>query len=301
MRLLSARIPRDCDIALAGDFHLGNIGCSLDGVRALVDWVHADRRHYLCLLGDGQDAITTDDKRFSLETSTEAIPVRQARALATILAPARERILCALGGNHENMLRRYGDLTLDVMLQEIRRRHIYGGYTCKLRLETASGRQIAKLYLWHGPRSARMTSNAKDHVQRLANMKATLRRYLENKAADCVIMAMGHTHKLLVAEPPRRLMMGDNGEELTQQYLVGARGDEPIIEPDRRWYVNTGTYLRSQVIGLDSYAEEYGYDPIELGHAVVEIRGGAVAGVRPVVMGCGENVKNLDGAASRGA
>lgn len=281
MRLLTGLVKSDCDIYLHSDSHEGTMNCHTDGIDKLVDEVASNKKAYWVHLGDAIEAITTDDKRFSSETNREPIPLKQARSARDRYAKISKKCLAWLKGNHEESLSRFGDLTESVICEG--RLYPYGGYVCKLALSDKHG-ALHKQFLYHGPRMARLSSNAKDHTQRIANMKAALRRCLENKACDCLVMAMGHTHKLLVSEPHPRLLMSDDGTKLVQHYLRVGDESANYIEPDCRWYCNTGSYLKSSIMGADSYAEIAGYDPIELGHLVVRVRDRKVVAIDRVVV-----------------
>jgi hypothetical protein len=230
-------------------------------------------------MGDGIEAITTDDKRYQHDTTRNPIPLKQAGFLVERYKPIKKRGLAWLGGNHEFMLQRFGDLAeamagnLDIP---------YGGCAAKLLLRDKHG-PIAKLYLCH-PSRFTLRSNAKDFEQRRANMMAGLKRFLVDKAGDCVLMAVGHTHKLLIVEPSPKLVIFDEGGKLKQDYLTGDNTMPRYIDPDRRWYVNTGSYLRTMILDHDGYAERFGYDPVELGYAVLEIRDQKVVAVRRMVV-----------------
>ena len=54
------------------------------------------------------------------------------------------------------------------------------------------------------------------------------------------------------------------------------------IEPNHRYYVNTGTFLKTYGLGVDGYGERRGYDSIERGWVVVMVRDGKLTEVRKV-------------------
>lgn len=280
MKLLSATIPPSCEIVLHGDSHHGSANAPDDSVNALLDWIMAGPRRYFAHLGDEIEAITTDDKRYQHRAGEQPVPLRQAAAVVAQYRRAAKRGLVWLMGNHSFALHRFGNVTQDLIAAPLG--IPYGQWTCKLALRDRHG-QIAKLYLCHGVRES-LTSNAKDYDQRVANMKAALKMRLLHKAGDCLVMAMGHTHKLLVVEPAQRLILRDDGEKLVQEYLGPGDGAADYIEPDRRWYCNTGSFLRTYALDDSGYAERAGYDPVELGYCVVRIEDRRVVEVRKVVV-----------------
>jgi hypothetical protein len=252
----------------------------VQGVKALLDRIARSKDMFFVNLGDTVDAICSDDKRFHCSPNGNPLPVQQCEAAVKLFAPAARRCWAWLNGNHEEKLHRFGEIARDLMAVPLN--VPYGGYACKLELRDKFG-LLFKLYLWHGPIRGSVHSNAKDYTQRQANMKASVRRYLENKATDCAIMAHAHVHKLLVAEPAPKLMIADDGDKLTSGYLPPPEAGETYLEPDRRWYVSTGSYLKSQVLGSDSYAELAGYDPIELGHAEIVVEDRQIVTIKRVV------------------
>lgn len=279
MRLMRSVIPSSCTVALFGDTHDGSRGYDKTGVDRLVDKIASDRNMRWAHMGDACDAICSDDKRFVFDPGVP-VPLQQARSVVSTFKPIAKKGIAFLQGNHENKLHRFGDFAKELIADPLG--VPYGGYVCKVQLADKFG-PICKLFLWHGPIRGSITSSAKDHQQRQANMKAAVRRYLENKASDCAIEALGHVHKLILVEPAPKLLLEDDGEKLHSRYLPAPRGSETYIEPDSRWYCSTGSYLKSQMLGCDSYAELAGYDPIELGHIEIDIRDRVIAGVRRVV------------------
>ena len=275
MRLLTAEIQSNCDIAFHGDVHQDNIASSESGLEETFDWIMRERHRRFVFVGDAIEAITTDDKRYQNDTTNCSIPLKQARALVKRYEPIRRRGLAWLSGNHEFMLHRFGDLG-EQMARDLA--IPYGGTACKILLRDKHG-PIAKVYACH-PSRWTVRSQAKDYEQRRANMMAAVKRFLVEKAGDCIVMAVGHTHKLIVVPPSPKLVLYDDGSKLRQAYLQGDNSLPQYIDPDRRWYVNTGSYLRTQILGHDGYAERFGYDPVELGYAVLEIRDRKVVAVR---------------------
>lgn len=282
MKLLHKRMPDTFDLYLLGDSHEGNRAQHTNGVENAIHEIADSPSAFFVHMGDECDAVASDDKRYKHETTSQPIPLQQAIAVAKQFEPAKRKCVAWLNGNHNEKLARMGNLTRDVVCAKLG--VPYGSWTCKLRLDDSRGRQMFKLYLTHGFRGT-FTSNAKDHEQRIANMKAALKMRLSNKACDCLIMAMGHTHKLMVVDPAKRLIMSDDGEHLRQNYLMAGDGRADYIEPDRRWYANTGSFLRTFIEGEDGYAEVAGYDPVELGYVVVRVRDRAVVSVKPITIG----------------
>lgn len=114
-------------------------------------------------------------------------------------------------------------------------------------------------------------------------MELILKRHLKHKFGDCLLMSMGHTHKLLICSPNPELYLTDDGSQITQKYTRSDKADG-YIHPDHRWYINTGSFLKLYGDGVSGYAERAGYDPVELGFIVVMVRDRKIVDVRKVTL-----------------
>ena len=133
----------------------------------------------------------------------------------------------------------------------------------------------------HGWKSVNSTVEPPERAK--VNMQIALKNALKAQAGDCLLMSMGHTHKLLVKPPISQLYIEAEEDILVQKY-TSAKKHDGFIHPDYRWFVNTGSFLK--LYGPESgYAERAGYPPNELGFAVVEIRGGEIEAIKRVVVG----------------
>ena len=279
--IITPPLQLNCDIALMGDTHIGTVFCNEPAIDQAIDWVASKPNRYFCFMGDAIEAITPDDKRFQADAVSEPFPERQAKYVIKKFWPIRKKGLVWLLGNHEERLKHianYAQYIADGLGIP------YGTWTAKV-LVRGKHRSYFKMFLKHSIRST-LNSMAKDYDQRLANMKATLKMQLREHAGDCMLMAVGHAHRILVADPIRKmvLMSDEEHKELRNQYLVPHEWGEEYIDHDLRWYGVTGSFLKQYVEGLDGYAERAGYDPLEIGYLVAEVRGGKLRNVRPVVL-----------------
>lgn len=275
MQILKRPISKNFNLYLFGDVHAGSSLFYRKGFLKFVDTVKKDRIGYAIDFGDAIEAIATDDKRYTSDTAKEPIPLKQAKDYIEMIRPIRDKIIVRLLGNHEHKLHRFGNLAEHICHQlDIP----YGTYTSKILFtDENTGKLMFKAFVTHGFRS--ITNQAHDPLQREANMKARLKRLLMEKAGDCMLMAMGHTHKLIVAEPTNKLWLSDDGVEIKQRYT---RSEGDYIHPDHRYVVNTGSFLKLYENGVSGYAEMFGYDPVELGYARVEVRRGEIARIEKV-------------------
>ena len=269
MQLFSRALPADCNIYLASDLHVGSLNTHYHGIQGLVDAVAKDKKGFLILLGDLGEAICVDDKRFDPETNDPAltVPVRQYERVVDLLKPIAKKILYINDGNHDYKLARVINFVRDVVCKQLD--VPYGTYSSKLTVCDGKGNPQFKLFTTHG--YGNVNSAADDPIRRDANQRLSLKRKLQNKAADVSLMAMGHTHKLLVTPPTHALYLCDDGTKINQRYLTPVHETGEYIHPDHRWFVNTGSFLKNFCLGASSYSERFGYDPVPLGYVKAEI------------------------------
>jgi len=278
MNIIQKQIPENAEILLHGDTHIGNIMVYYNGLDKLIKYVK-NTGAYVIHMGDWIESIISDDKRFQYETHKDPIPLRQVAETVKIYQPIADKILVGLEGNHEWKLERFGNLAEEIC----RRLNIpFGASTAKLHLYNKKSLML-KMFLTHGYRGL-LQSNAKDFLQQQANIKANLKRKLVHKAGDCLVMACGHYHHTLVVPPAERLILSDNGKEIKQKYLKAGNGAEEYIEPDRRYYLCTGSFLKTFEIGVSGYAERAGYDPVELGYISVKLKGSVISSVERIMI-----------------
>lgn len=279
-RLVWESNTADFKIVLAGDTHLGSVSMHESGVQKLIDYVKNTPDTYWVHMGDWIEAITTDDVRFTSETSTQPIPIRQALSAVELFRPIADKCIVGLRGNHELKLHRFGNLVQDIICKLLN--IPYGTYTTRLIIQN-NKKTLFKMYLSHGAIKGALRSTSKDYEQRVANNKASLKEKLKFKMADTAIMACGHYHRLLIVPPSNQLYLKDGPTGVKQGYLQGQQDGE-YIDTDRRWYVCTGSFNKLFTDDVDGYAEIFGCDPVELGFVVVHVVGGKIVNIEPVVV-----------------
>lgn len=288
MRLLECRIPRNHDLYLLGDSHEGNSAQYERGLRNTIAEILGNDRAFFTYLGDACETTTIDSKYYdpsNLKKDPETgmlptVPYVQARTVAEQFSPIASKCVAWLDGNHDRRAMKYLHLS-HAILERMNLLDAYGGYTCKLSVKDLEGKLMYKVFLFHGRTMAQ--SRAGSEKQKRANQEASLQRMLAPLAGDCVIMACGHTHRLLVSKPVRRLYITDDGRDIKQHRIQHVQAGK-YIDPENRFYVNTGSFLRTQVVGLDTYSEIAAYAPVDLGFAVAHTEGGIIRDVeeRPI-------------------
>ena len=295
MEIVTKKLPPNHNIAMGSDLHEGTIFQHEDGIDEFVDYVLSTPNTWALIGGDLAECMAIDDKRYDLKVmSKNQIPLNQYFSITKRLAPIKDRIIVCLFGNHDwELIRRIGNGVRDIFCRELKVR--YGSYTSKVIIKDRKDQLMYKIYYTHGRKM--VGSTADDPIRRDANMKLQLKRHLQNKAGDCLIMAKGHTHKLIVAKPAKELYLVDDGERVLQKYTYDVQ-HESYIDPDLRWYMNTGSFLKLyhepieqedehgniEMIPVSGYAEQGEYDPVELGFAVIEVRDRQVTDVKKIVL-----------------
>jgi hypothetical protein len=242
----------------------------------MINSVKEDSRNRLFLLGDLIEAITTDDKRYTSDTQKIPIPAKQKKEAISYFSPIKKQIELVLGGNHELKLHRYGNLAeefADAMDAP------YGTRTARVIFHN-KGKRLFNAFMTHDVPIFR--SNAKDFLQRQANILAAMKTSLQDRMGDCALMVCGHPHQLLVIEPSPVLYLTDEEGGVKQHYLKGTMGDGGYINPDQRYYGCAGSFRKKFVDGIDDYADIY--NPVELGYLVCEVRNGEIKTLRKVVV-----------------
>jgi len=271
MELFNVVASDNFKLILGGDTQIGNLLVHESGIHEMIEEIGSDTKNHFVHTGDCIDGIMRDDKRFFQETInpiTKSEPLLESKYFKKLFKAIAPQTDAILWGNHDLKLWRYGNIVKDDICSDLGVR--YGGYVSKISYITATGELMFKLYVTHGGRG--IGSTADDPHRRRSNEELILKRHLKDQAADCVLMAKAHSHKLLVLEPTSVLYLYDDGTKLKQGYTNPSDWHGSYIPPEQRWYACSGSFLRSQMIGVTSYVERFEYAPVELGYVVVTVR-----------------------------
>jgi len=280
VKLISKNIPLNCEIALHGDTHIGNAFFHRKGLTKFISWLgEKPKSRFFVHMGDIIEAREVNHKYYRVGEMSEPIPLQQIKEAQNIYEPVKKQCLVALKGNHEDDLIRFGNLAQHFCEQL---NIDYGTWTTILTLKN-NNKQLFKVFLTHKTRH-KLPAGAKDYEQKRGNMVAALKNSLKFKHGGCLVMAVGHTHKLLIVPPSKKLIISNDDKEIKQTYLSAGDGEADYIEEDRRWYVNTGSFLKLYINGIDGYAERAGLDPIILGYPVCIIRKGKLIDIQEVTI-----------------
>jgi len=253
-----------------------------EGFKQMIDMMHspydglASKYNVGLDHGDQVEAIEVRDKRFCLETTKIASIDSQIQRAIDLRLPIQKKIVCLLKGNHEHALIRFTNITERISLGTGIR---YGTYTVVINYTDQKGRLIFKHFATHG--NGQIRSDADDPIRQLSNKRLSLKRKLKNKFGDVLLNSMGNTHQLLVCKPEPILYMTTQANTIKQNYTE-PRKKHGYIEPNHKWYANTGSFLKMYENGVDGYAERAGYDPVELGFIVCKIRNRTISDLQKV-------------------
>jgi len=226
--------------------------------------------------GDIIEGIQIDDPRYDVLT-IEGVPLQEVERAIRNRQAIKDKLVCILEGNHPLKLKKFGMLT-EYVCGKLGVR--YGTWTSIITYRN-NGKVLFRHYVAHG--FGALNSTIDDPRDRENSMLRSLRRKLQRKAGNTVLMSCGHTHKLLVYKPKKILYITGKGGRIKQHYK-STKQNINYIAPDERWYVNTGSFYKTYAMGHSGYAEIAGYDPIELGYAIAIVRGGKLRDVHKIVL-----------------
>jgi hypothetical protein len=281
MVLLTKEMPSaDFDLVLCGDTHHGTRMRSVSGVQMLLDRI-SKKNTYFVFMGDATESITNNDKRYDPDTVDGSTPLQQADEVIEQFRHVKRKGVAWLVGNHEGTIRGVGNLARDKICKELG--IPYGTYSCRIAFNKG-GSNLFSGFFHHG--NGQITSTHPDPMVRNAIMTYKLKQKLEPFGGDCLLNAMGHTHKLLVYHPVDELYMRSTTGAITADYTENSYNANSYIPPYLRWYVNTGGFLKlySKQNALSGYAERMMLQPVELGFVVVKIRDGNIKTTEKVLV-----------------
>jgi predicted phosphodiesterase len=269
MELLTSNLPSTHRVLFVGDLHYGSLAGHQKGWKKVLNRLFTEENTFVVLMGDLLESIMVDDPRFSTDVhDAREVPMMLAETLAADLDPVHKKVLAVLTGNHELKLIKFGNLTKMICrMAEVP----YGGFCSKIQITTPSDHY--KIFATHGNLSVR--SRADDPLRRRVNEELMVKRRLQGLAGDCAVMATGHCHKLITVKPTHELFMTDKDGHLIAQYTKGVQNGD-YIDPNLRWYMSTGSFLKTNLIGGITYSERFMLDPVQLGYAELVVEDGKI-------------------------
>lgn len=231
------------DIVPLGDVQYGNVNTDLDKFKKMVNWIKKEKNCYTILMGDMCEGITITDKRFdilsvypNLRNRIDNIAMAEYQEMRDILYPIKDKILCALRGNHGETLRKHHGVDFDGWLAK-ELGVVDAGYMSFLRLKIKDiHTSPITFFLQHGFSTSRKKGAKVNAIEDLA------------AGFDAEIYLLGHSHELNVSSNAY-LYMDKNGN----------------ISEKVRYFGHCGSFLKSYKQGTFNYAEVKAYPPLKTG------------------------------------
>lgn len=214
--LIVRRFPSEITIYPVADVHYGTLEHAQSEWESFVRKVEADPNAYLILDGD----LVNNSIRTSVANPFDEVcrPREQKERMVEYLRPLKDRILCAVSGNHEYRTTKETDqdLTYDIMarlgLEDLYRPNI-AFLKLSLGSRTDNGmehsQQSYAFAVTHGAGGGIYTGATVNRNERFGNVIEGL---------DCLIVA--HTHKGTVSRPSKIVIDMKNNSVKTKETLV---------------------------------------------------------------------------------
>ena len=183
---------RTIKVWAVADVHIGAPECDLDGFEAFLHKVAKDKDSYIVLVGD----VISNGMKDSLTNVYEETmpPSLQIEKAVELLSPVKDKILGAVGGNHEARSRKAVDLDpMYAIMCMMGIQHLYRTNFAMLRVILANGNTKSRyaLMLIHG---------------KTENKKRQFAYAVEG--VDAIVS--GHTHNGIVEKPARLVFTSRN-------------------------------------------------------------------------------------------
>lgn len=280
MQIVPFEAPDSFEFVLAGDNQRGNAAEHREGFCECLDYVLDTKNCFMAHMGDEVEAYWISHRFYDPEIHKDP-PLKAVKEIRRQLKPlAREKkLITMLFSNHSHKLYpHYGDVTRDTC-EELG--VPYGTFSCKVEFSWKRAPAM-KWYLTHGRK--RIGSVSPDAKRNLANRLYQLQQHLYRKAGDCVLMAKGHVHQVLISKPDPQLYMVSGAGKVRKKYTQPGMVAGDYIPPDMRYYCATGSFLKGQLMGVNTYPEMFELDPVDLGYVKVIVQDRQIADVVPVIL-----------------
>ena len=268
---------KNCSIYLLGDTHIGRVGIADKKLEQAIKLVKKKRENRFVMMGDAVESIFVGDKRYNpAETGGGKYKTadEQCKDVAEIFKPIADKCLAWLDGNHEEKVHAIIN-TAATIEKYIGCALPHGGRSAKIIISDET-----KIWATHG--NGIISMKAGDPSQRRRNEEIRVKRALRDLQGDCILMAMGHVHKVIVCKPePGLAIIGDTQQQI---YPSFAKTKEGYIPEEYRWYAATGSFVLGQLEGVTTYVEKAMFSPTELGMVEAVIRGGRLASVEKILL-----------------
>jgi len=287
MRIHNVTVPNNFNLFCFGDVHEGTFAKVDEGWRMCLDMLGEEYegvKHNIAVdHGDIIESVSVDHPHYDGIT-TEGNVYQQMQTAMKDRWPLRKKFAVIMDGNHPMRFWKFfgpGKPALtETVCNDLGVK--YGGFVAVLNYVDKKGKRMFGHYITHPTRGS-MSSRVDDPKRRKLNLKLAVKKKLRDQVGDCILMSVGHFHKLVYCEPEQELYMENDGEKLHSRYTA-PRKTQGFIHPDHRHYLCTGSFHRTFGDGYDTYAEMAGYNPVELGFYIVRVRDRAIEGIDEIII-----------------
>lgn len=237
-----------------GDLHIGNIGCSEDKLKKLVNIIKEDNNAYWIGGGDTIDCINIKDKRFHpnifpdwlligdpneiRENIGNYIACQISHAIE-ILSPIQSKCIGMIYGNHEETIEKHSSINVQKALCDaFNTIDLTDCAFIRLNCIRHGSTRNIDVFIAHGTGGGITYGSETNRLSRLISDK------------KCDILFVGHTHSPCILPPLR---------ELGIHYKQSK--DKLYIKDKYRYATNWGSFLDSYKEGPANYASRKLYPP----------------------------------------
>ena len=218
-QMILHHFDEEVDIIPISDVHLGAIEHNANEWEEFLLKVKEEPKTYFILVGD----LIQNNVRSAVGSPFEQVwrPMEQKAIMARYLEPFRDKILCAVSGNHERRTTKESDqdLTYDIMTKlgiEDRYREnvvfmkVSLGKRTDNRAKNADLANVSYVFcVTHGSAGGRLTGNPTNRAEEFSRIVEGL---------DCLVV--GHSHKGIVTRPQRLVIDSHNNLVRPKSYLM---------------------------------------------------------------------------------
>ncbi|MBC7128377.1 MAG: metallophosphoesterase [Thermoplasmatales archaeon] len=236
-----------------GDLHIGNAGCDIKKIKALIDWIAEKENTFWIGMGDYLEAINYTDKRFDptavakkFLNCLDNLVEEQKNEFINLFEKIKHKCIGLHAGNHEEAIRRFYhiDVTEEIAKEFNVKNLRYSAFTTlqfirgKDNWKTKATRNFV-IFSTHGRAGGRRGGNK---INRLEDLMAWF---------DADIYLLGHAHKKILTTISQLSINGKKKQQLIYKKKIGGV---------------TGSFLQGYALGsTTSYVERYEYPPTDLG------------------------------------
>lgn len=211
--LIQHEFPQDAFIIPVSDVHLGAIEHNRNAWEEFVKGIEKSENTFLILGGD----LVNNSIRTSVANPFDEVirPREQKRMMVEYLKPIKDKILCAVSGNHERRSMKDDDvdITYDIMskldIEDLYRENIA---FMKMNVGRRGDGRVSETYnfaVTHGAGGGVYTGSAVNRNERFGNIIEGL---------DCLVV--GHTHKGTVSRPSKIVFDSQQNLVSVKSYVV---------------------------------------------------------------------------------